>query len=47
MALEEKHNTKFRHFGHTTSQYGPVVSPKIISAMERACFREGSVIGYI
>ena len=45
-----KLNMKFRHIGHTSSQYGQSFFPKSISAWNRIAFAEGSslaVSGYI
>ena len=35
-----KHNMKFRHIGHTTSQYGQSFFPKTISAWNGLAFAE-------
>ena len=35
-----KHNMKFRHIGHITSQYGQSFFPKTISAWNRLAFAE-------
>ena len=35
-----KHNIKFRHIGHTTSQYGQSVFPKTISTWNELALAE-------
>ena len=35
-----KHKMKYRHIGHTTSQYGPSFFPKTISAWNGLDFAE-------
>ena len=39
-ALKRKHHMKFRHIGHTTSQYGQLVFSTTISAWNRLAFAE-------
>ena len=39
-ATRRKHNMKFRHIGHTTSQYGQSFFPKTISAWNGLAFAE-------